>query len=129
MRADRFAERVAENVAVARTRVPTAVDTDAMVDQSVTARPSRDRLRSAQDVLALEPPQADEREEQHVAELQPDPTPHVGVPLAPGDEIDPRVEVVRGEHVADVAERADGVEDQRREVEADAGEDRTEGRV
>src|SRR5262245_33461580 len=90
MRAERFAERVAPKVAAASTRVPTAVDSEAMVDQSAT---------SAQDVLALEPPQPDEREEQHVPELQPDAAPQVRVPRTSGHEVDPRVEVVGGQHV------------------------------
>ena len=65
-----------------------------------------------------------------VHELQEHAPPHVGVPLAAAStRSTQRVEVVRRQHVADVAERRDRVEDQRREVEADAGEDRAERRV
>src|SRR6185312_12709188 len=102
IRAERFAERVAPNVAKASTRVPAAVPTSAMVAQSAM---------SAEDVLALEPPQTDEREEQHVPELQTGAAPQVRVPHTTGDEIDPRVEVVGRQHVADVAEGGDLVED------------------
>ena len=64
-----------------------------------------------------------------VPELEEHAPPHVGAPIAAREQIDPRVEVVRRQHVADAAERRDRVEDQRGEVETDTGEDRPERRV
>ena len=77
-------------------------------------------MNSGPDVLAPEPPVRGAQEHGKVWKLQQRAAGHVGRGHAVGEEVVPRVQVVRREPVADRPERVDRVED-RRVVGREAG--------